>query len=195
MNKKKVLIIEDEMLIAKDLSFMLEDMGYECVGIANSYERAMYFYNSNSVDLLLCDINIEGKKDGIDTAKELVAIKPAPIIYLSAHSDDSYVKRALETVPAAYLIKPYNERSLQIAITMALQKFEKPEGNSSDFIAQFTKRELDVIQLLAIGKSTIEIADILILSEFTVGKHRSNILRKSGCKSTTELINKYHHNK
>ena len=74
-SKKRLLIIEDEALIAKDLSYLLEDLGYKCVGIAKNYERAMYLFNSNAVDLILCDINIDGEKDGIETVKELNEIK------------------------------------------------------------------------------------------------------------------------
>lgn len=59
---KNILIIEDELLIAQDLSYLLEDLGFNCVGIAKNYERAMFLFNTNDVHLVLCDINIDGEK-------------------------------------------------------------------------------------------------------------------------------------
>lgn len=191
---KNILIIEDELLIAQDLSYLLQDLGFNCVGIAKNYERAMFLYNTNDVHLILCDINIEGEKDGIDTALALSKIKKNPIIYLSAYSDHELITRIADTSTYGYLVKPYNERSLEVAINMAINKFYQNEFQAvnEDFLSNFTSREIEIIKLLAAGKSSLEIADILFISPQTVSKHRSNILKKSGCKSSTELIHQYY---
>lgn len=194
--KKNILIVEDELLIARDLSYLIEDMGYLCVGIAKNYERALYLFSSNEIDLILCDIKIDGEVDGISTVKEIMKIKEVPIIYLSAYSDYELVNRTAETPNYGYLVKPYNERSLAVAINLALNKFaeleSKTEKNSINFLHQFTDREVEIIRLLAAGKSSAEISDILFISRQTVSKHRSNILKKSNCKSSAELLHKFY---
>ncbi|WKK74440.2 response regulator transcription factor [Marivirga salinae] len=191
---KNILIIEDELLIAQDLSYLVEDLGFKCIGIAKNYERAMFLFNTNDVHLILCDINIEGDKDGIETVFALNKIKKIPVIYLSAYSDQELIKRITDSSTFGYLVKPYNERSLEVAINMAINKFYQNEFKAvnKDFLSNFTSREIEIIKLLAAGKSSLEIADILFISPQTVSKHRSNILKKSGCKSSTELIHHYY---
>jgi DNA-binding NarL/FixJ family response regulator len=189
-----ILIIEDELLIAQDLSYLLEDLGFKCIGIAKNYERAMLLFNTNEVHLILCDINIEGEKDGIETVSALNQIKRIPIIYLSAYSDHKIITRISDASTYGYLVKPYNERSLEVAINVAINKFYQTEikAVNKDFLSNFTSREIEIIKLLAAGKSSSEIAEILFISPQTVSKHRSNILKKSGCKSSTELIHQYY---
>ncbi|ADR20313.1 hypothetical protein MATR_20700 [Marivirga tractuosa] len=191
---KNILIIEDELLIAQDLSYLLEDLGFNCIGIAKNYERAMFLFNTNDVHLILCDINIEGDKDGIETVFELNKIKKTPVIYLSAYSDHELIKRISDSSTYGYLVKPYNERSLEVAINVAINKFYEYDFKeiNTDFLSNFTSREIEIIKLLAAGKSSSEIAEILFISPQTVSKHRSNILKKSGCKSSTELIHQYY---
>lgn len=194
--KKNILIVEDELLIAKDLSFLIEDLGYACAGIAKNYERALYLFSSNKVDLILCDINIDGEIDGISTIKEIMKIREVPVIYLSAYSDYELVNRTVETPNYGYLVKPYNEKSLAVAINLALNKFNelnsKTKQPNTDFLHQFTDREIEIIRLLAAGKSSAEISKVLFISQQTVSKHRSNILKKSGCKSSAELLHKFY---
>jgi DNA-binding NarL/FixJ family response regulator len=189
-----ILIIEDEVLIAQDLSFLLGDLGFNCAGIAKNFERAMLLFNTHKVDLILCDINIEGDKDGIQTITELNKIKKTPVIYLSAYSDHDLINRTAGTNTFGYLVKPYNERSLDVAIKLAINKFYEvePRQVNYDFLSTFTTRETEVIKLLAAGKSSSDIANILFISPQTVSKHRSNILKKSGCKSSTELLHQYY---
>lgn len=189
-----ILVIEDELLIAQDLSYLLEDLGFNCIGIAKNYERAMFLFNTNNVHLILCDINIEGEKDGIETVYELNKIKKTPIIYLSAYSDQDLISRTSDTSTYGYLVKPYNERNLDVAIKLALNKFYRKENEivNEDFLSNFTTREVEIIKLLASGKTSSDIAEILFISPQTVSKHRSNILKKSGCKSSAELLHQYY---
>lgn len=191
---KNILIIEDELLIAQDLSYLLQDLGFNCIGIAKNYERAMFLFNTNEVHLILCDINIEGEKDGIETVFELNEIKKIPIIYLSAYSDHELIARISDASTFGYLVKPYNERSLEVAINVAINRFYQNDFKevNTEFLSNFTSREIEIIKLLAAGKSSLEIAEILYISPQTVSKHRSNILKKSGCKSSTELLHQYY---
>ncbi|QDH77909.1 response regulator transcription factor [Echinicola soli] len=187
---KKVLIIEDEMLIAKDLAFLLEDIGYENIGIANNGDKALELFCDNHVDLVLCDININGDKDGIETVQAILQYKKTPIIYISAFSDNKTVQRAIATAPSSFLTKPYNERSVQIAIDLAFANFEQKglQLEENEIYQKLTQREREIIILIAEGKTSSEIAEQLFISPTTAAKHRNNILAKTGCNNTSEVI-------
>jgi two-component system, response regulator PdtaR len=121
--KVSVLIVEDESLVAMDLSMGLEHDGYNVVGIADNADDAMELYKGNEVDIVLMDINIMGDKDGIETAEALMQLRQVPIIYLTAFTDQKTVERVKNTQPAAFLTKPYNISNVRIAIELALNNF------------------------------------------------------------------------
>lgn len=122
-----LLVVEDEAILAMTLCDHLEAEGYTVVGIANNGPKAIDLFKSNEVDLLLCDINIKGSFDGIETARRINALRPVPVIYLTAYSDGETVTRAKQTYPAAYLTKPYNLMNLRLAIEMALNNLHRDE--------------------------------------------------------------------
>ncbi|PKK37544.1 DNA-binding response regulator [Siphonobacter sp. SORGH_AS_0500] len=122
-NRVRVLIIEDEAVLAMDLCDTLETEGYYVVGIANNGKRALEIYQQNQVDLVLCDINIKGEWDGIETINQLQNIKNVPVIYITALADKETKDRAKLTYPAAYLFKPINNANLNISIELAIQNF------------------------------------------------------------------------
>ena len=119
----QVMIVEDESIVAMDLAAGLEHDGYTVVGIADNFDDAVELFNTNSVDILLMDINIHGKKDGIDTATALMNIRQVPLIYLTAFTDAATVARVKHTNPSAFLTKPYNIDNVRIAIDLALHNF------------------------------------------------------------------------
>lgn len=124
MEKKiNILIVEDEAIVAMALCDKLEAEGYCVVGIANNGLKAVELFQNNEVDLLLCDINIKGDFDGIETVKRITTIRPIPVIYLTAFSDIDTVERAKKTYPAAYVTKPYNMVNLRISIDVAIHNF------------------------------------------------------------------------
>jgi two-component system, response regulator PdtaR len=118
-----VMIVEDESIVAMDLSAGLEHDGYNVVGIADNYTDAIRLFSDNAVDILLMDINIYGNKDGVETATALMKIKQVPLIYLTAFTDTKTVERVKHTNPAAFLTKPYNIDNVRIAIDLALHNF------------------------------------------------------------------------
>ncbi|OON68252.1 response regulator [Hymenobacter sp. CRA2] len=121
-----ILLVEDEAVLALDLSDLLEAEGYTVVGPARNGRRALELFEQYPIDLLLCDINIQGDWDGIETAARLQALRPLPIIYLTAHGDRETLDRALQTSPAAYLTKPVTLPGLRAAIEVALRPFTAP---------------------------------------------------------------------
>lgn len=123
MKQNRLLIVEDEIIIAEDLQRRLERLGYEVVGIASSGEEAINIVKEKTPDLILMDIIIQGKMDGIETANNIKYMFDIPIIYLTAFSDEETLKRAKITEPFGYMVKPYRERELSITIEIALYKY------------------------------------------------------------------------
>jgi len=119
----KILIVEDESLVALDLKKGLEKEGYKVVGIADRAEKAFELFREQEVDIVLMDIHIAGVRDGVETAMELMKIRSTPVIYLTAFSDAATVERVKQTYPAAFLTKPYTVANVRIAIELALHSF------------------------------------------------------------------------
>ncbi|MES2773340.1 MAG: response regulator [Bacteroidota bacterium] len=118
-----ILIVEDEGIVAMNLSAGLEHDGYHVVGIADNAAEAVDLFKEHEVDIVLMDINIIGDKDGITTAAELMKIKQVPVIFLTAFTDADTVSRVKLLQPAAFLTKPYNINNVRIAIDLALNNF------------------------------------------------------------------------
>ncbi|MBC8257876.1 MAG: response regulator [SAR324 cluster bacterium] len=122
MSKSGILIVEDEVLIAMDIQQKLEKFGYSVCGIAASGEAALVKVIETQPELILMDIVIQGRMDGIETAKKIQEQFGIPVIYLTAYSDEKNLRRAKITQPSGYLLKPYSERELEITIELALHK-------------------------------------------------------------------------
>jgi DNA-binding LytR/AlgR family response regulator len=118
-----ILIVEDEQLIALELAAGLERDGYRVAGIADTFEDARDIFMKEVIDIVLMDIHIRGKVDGVDTAAELMRLRAVPIVYLSALTDARTVERVKGTHPAAFLSKPYSMPNVRIAIELALANF------------------------------------------------------------------------
>lgn len=133
MEKVKVLIVEDELLVAEEMRLLLEDEGFlvhEVVDNATSARRALAMYK---VDIILLDIKIKGEEDGVSLAGYVKDTYSIPMIFVTSLYDKQVTERALLTRPSAYLIKPYNREELAVAIRLALHNFEKnflPSGLS-----------------------------------------------------------------
>src|SRR5689334_10900048 len=122
--RKRLLIVEDECIVAFDLAVALEAMGYAVVATASSSEEALRFADAERPDLVLMDINIAGGTDGIETGCRLRARHHVPLVYLTANVDATTLSRALATEPDGYLVKPYNEHSLRTTIEVAFVRHE-----------------------------------------------------------------------
>jgi len=122
MTKNKILIVEDERITAEDLKNTLENMGYEVTGMASSADTFYKSLQAVMPDLVLMDIYLKGKKDGIELATEVKEKYQLPVIYLTAYSDTNILDRAKITEPFGYILKPFQERELHSNIEMALHK-------------------------------------------------------------------------
>ena len=118
--KIRILIVEDEALVAEDLKEMLQGFGYEVPGIADTGEKAIALTEEHHPDLVLMDINLAGKMDGITAGGTIRSRWDIPIIYVTAFATPPIIDRAKKTTPSGYIIKPFNERQIQTAIEIAL---------------------------------------------------------------------------
>lgn len=120
----KLLIIEDEPIIARDIADALEDLGYGVTGICHHHQAALDSLLVARPDLVLCDIHLEGDDwDGIRLAIEIRRLYDLPLIFLTALTDPATIGKAAEAEPDAYLTKPFEERTLYAAIELAVSKF------------------------------------------------------------------------
>lgn len=146
---KSVLIVEDEPLIAKDLSFILEDLGLSEVDIAMSYEDAIEALSAKKFDLILLDINISSDKDGVDLAHHINQEINTPFIFITSYFNASTVARAKVTQPLAYLLKPFNQYDIRINVEMALYKTELDTENTTVYLkVQSGSVQIDLKEIL-----------------------------------------------
>jgi two-component system response regulator LytT len=132
----KILIVEDELLIAEDIRMHLENMGYEVIGIASNYTEAIETAEKENPDIALVDVIIEGKIDGIQTADFLKSNLDIPVIFLTSHSDKATVDRAKSVKPDGYLVKPFNSNDLFTTIEIAFSNHANRSKSSKEQPAQ-----------------------------------------------------------
>lgn len=118
----KVLIVEDEVLVAEELAADIEDYNFSVTDIAISSEECFQSIKENLPHVILMDINIKGDLDGIETSKIINQTHNIPIIYLTANTDTATMDRAVSTAPSAFISKPYNKKDIIIALEIAFNK-------------------------------------------------------------------------
>lgn len=135
VEKIKIVIVEDESIIAEDLSDILLDNDFDVPGIFRTYFSGIQGIERYQPDLVLLDIKIRGEKDGIDLAQAIRNDYRVPFIFISSHSDPGTVKRASGVNPYGYLIKPFEDEDVLVSIEIALSNFAKEQSNmANDFI-------------------------------------------------------------
>jgi PAS domain S-box-containing protein len=127
MQSASIFIVEDEAIVANDLTETLQSLGYTVIGAAKSGDSALEKIAERLPDLVLMDIHIVGTMDGIEAAGKIHSLHNIPVIFLTAHADAQILDRAKKTEPYGYVIKPFDERGLQSTIEMALYKFRADE--------------------------------------------------------------------
>jgi two-component system cell cycle sensor histidine kinase/response regulator CckA len=120
--RRKVLIVEDEALIALDLERRVLRMGFDVVGTADNCAEAVEVFRDTRPDLVLMDIFIRGPADGIQTARELGRFSDVPVIFITAFADSDTVGRAAEVSPYGYLLKPFDDNTLAATVRVALER-------------------------------------------------------------------------
>ncbi len=133
MEKIKILVVEDEIILALGLKNKLESLGYVVTDIAASGNETLHKVGENKPDLIMMDIVLKGDMDGIETAAILNETESIPIIYLTAYADDEILKRAATTEPYGYILKPYKEKELKANIEMAIYRKNSEKEEVMDY--------------------------------------------------------------
>ena len=124
MSKATILIVEDETIVAADLASKVSQLGYEVSGMLDRGEDAINHLRNQRPDLVLMDIRLSGKMDGVEAAEIIRREFDLPVIYLTAHSDRATLERAKLTEPFGYILKPFDELALGTHIEIALYKYQ-----------------------------------------------------------------------
>ena len=124
MDHKSVLIVEDEVIVARNIGRILSDAGYDVAGFESTGTGAIEFAREHTPDIILLDIKLEGEIDGVDAGGCILRELFIPVIYITAHADDQTIHRAKLTQPFGYLYKPINREELVTAIEVALFKHD-----------------------------------------------------------------------
>ncbi len=128
----KILIVEDEMIIAANISLQLSSLGYEVTGIIPRGEEALANIKQTQPDIVLMDISLKGDLDGIETVQAMQNDYDIPVIYLTANADDVNFNRAKETNPFAFISKPFKKLDLQRAIELTINQIDCQKDSASN---------------------------------------------------------------
>lgn len=130
MNQEvKILVVENETMIAEDIVLRLLELRYSITGCVSTVNQAIEILDKQKTDLVLIDINLDGNKDGIELAQYINKCIQIPFIFLTSLANQSTLQQAKGVSPSAYLLKPFNDRQIQFSIEIALYNFEKKEDH------------------------------------------------------------------
>lgn len=196
--KKRVLIIEDEAIIAEEIKSTLNLLNYECVGHAMNGDKALDLFATKEADLVLLDISIKGTLSGIDLAKILSKKYSLPYIYITSFSDETTLNAVKETSPYGYIVKPFTSNDLKVNIDLALDRFARENaknGCSKSFLSQkfnvsLTEREYDVLLAFKDGLTYRATGERLFISLNTVKTYQKRLFQLFDVSSKYELMEK-----
>jgi len=177
MKNRKILILEDELIVGLDLQEILIQEGYK-TNLVNSFDEGMLELTTFQPQLVLCDINLNGKNNGIDFAKEVNKLYPfTEIIFITSYTSIKYTEEAEETRPFDYIVKPWNEEQIKVALRRAFKYIDSKKDNMN-LMGELSPSEYRILSLIAEQKTSKEIGQELFISEKTVRNHRYNISKK-----------------
>lgn len=190
------MVVEDDPLIADDLSLCIADLGYTMIGPANDYEAALSLLEQDLPDLALLDIDLGGGPTGIDLATLINREYKIPFIFLTSFSDQMTLQEVTAQYPAGFVLKPFDENRLRAAIQIAMHNYyavirfhlEGLQQINEGLIDPLTRRETELLELLCSGKSNQQLADALFVSINTVKTHLKNLYLKLDVSNRAEAI-------
>ena len=196
MNEIRVLIVEDEPLIAQDISSILEGYDYSVAGICHTPVKARQFLQSDTPDIALLDVNLNADSDGISLGEHILKNYEFPVVYLTAYADKKTIDRAKHTKPMGYIVKPFDEKDIFTTLEIALYnyanllkpvQFDKKLINSN-ILSPLTDKEFDILRDIYEGKTNRQLAEQHFISINTVKTHIKNLYDKVEVGSRTEVI-------
>ena len=197
----KVLIVEDEPLIARNIAMYLRNNDFEVSAIAHDPEEALFQLKRQPPDFAILDINLESDRDGIQIAEHINQNLFIPFVFLTSYSDKETLERAKKTNPSGFIVKPFNEQTLYATIEIALANHATQanrhvpeltlEKLNKHLLAPLTDREFEVVRLLYAGKTNQQIADELYIAMNTLKKHINNAYFKLDVNSRTKAVSQF----
>ncbi len=200
MSKHKILIVEDEPVIAENVSMYLDNNDFEVSAIAYDSEDALSELKNNTPDAVILDINLESEKDGIDIATYINQHYKIPFLFLTSYSDRNTLERAKAVQPSGYIVKPFNDRTLLATLQIAISNYaaqknhDLPQLNihkiNRHLHTPITEREFEIAQLIYEGATNTQIAERIFISINTIKTHLKNIHLKLEVNTRLQVINK-----
>lgn len=194
-DKKNILIIEDEVIIAMDIASKIKQLGYHPMKSFGQSEKAIDYLSFHTPDLVLCDIMIKGDMDGIEVAQTVRKKKKIPFVFLTSLSDRMTLEAAKHALPYGYIVKPFTISDLSAAIEMAIFKFQSEMQSlrltkakiDQSALTPLTEIEYHYLGDLIKGLSNVELAEKHFVSVNTVKSHIKSIMKKLECNSRVEV--------
>ncbi len=196
MNEIRVMIVEDEPLIARDIASILEGFDYSVAEIFHAPAPALQYLKSNTPDIAILDVNLNADVDGIAIGEYILANCEFPVVYLTAYADKKTIDRAKPTKPMGYIVKPFDEKDIFTTLEIALfnyanmlkpVQFDKNLINKN-ILSPLTDKEFDILKDIYEGKTNQQLAAQHFISINTVKTHIKNLYDKMEVGSRTEVI-------
>ncbi len=192
----RILIVEDEPLIAEDIREYLSNSDYSVSAVAHNKSQALQALKAETPDMILLDINLGGNMDGLELADIINEQYHAPFIYLTSYSHRTIIEQAKVTRPAGYILKPFNEKDLYSSIEIGLYNFSqgaRPLHFSLEKLNQriynsLTDKEFEVLKSVYEGATNKQMAEQHFVSVNTIKTHLQNIYDKLDVRSRSEAI-------
>mgnify|MGYP003411452152 FL=1 len=197
-NKLKILIVEDEPVIAENISIYLDNNDFEVSAIAYDSDEAFLQLKNNTPDAAILDINLESDKDGIDVAAYINKEIQIPFLFLTSYSDKNTLDKAKKVKPSGYIVKPFNEKTLLASLEIAISNFASEKNSAQPglniekinrhLLSPLTDREFEVAHLAYNGITNSQIAEQTFISLNTIKTHLKSIYLKTDANTRYGLI-------
>ncbi len=198
MTNIRVLVVEDEPLIAEDIRETLDNIDFEVSGVSYDSDSALDELASNTPDIVLLDVNLGSELDGIDIAEIINKKYQIPFIYLTSYADRGTVDRAKHTRPMGYIVKPFDERDLFTTLEIALFNYSLSQPKidlnldnlNRKLLGKLTQKEFEILASIFDGKTNRQMADEHFISLNTIKTHIKNLYDKLDVHTRTQAIAK-----
>lgn len=193
----EILIVEDEPLIAEDISYFLEEAGYKKNIIVHSYTQAITQLETKNFDFIFLDFNLGEDSSGADLAKEVNLNYMIPFAFITSYADKNSIQQIKVLHPVGYIVKPFNGKEIPAVLELGLELFYSYMDTNKELdlnkINKFanstlTPQEINILAKLIEGKSNKQISDELFVSINTTKTHLKNIFLKLDVSSRSEAM-------